>query len=279
MNPETIETAAAEFSRSSPENFVPENKALLPHVSGMRIYDPPIFGYADAENEYLNTLRLYPEAGISPVPPKTWLESARTVISFFLPFTEVVRTGNRGGDYPSVEWLHGRIEGQIFCIALCVYLSDMIKNAGFDAVIPSMDPNVFTKSVSPETGEHVYNCRWSERHVAFACGLGTFSLSKGLITRKGVAGRFGSLVTSVELPATAPVYSELYEYCKKCGACARNCPAGAIDPETGKDDTACSRFLDNVRAARKPYYGCGKCQTSVPCEARIPAANFGAKIL
>ena len=41
---------------------------------------------------------------------------------------------------------------------------------------------------------------WSERHVAYAAGLGTFGLSRGLITARGIAMRCGSVVT--DLPAT-----------------------------------------------------------------------------
>lgn len=74
---------------------------------------------------------------------------------------------------------------------------------------------------------------WSERHVAYICGLGTFGLSKGLITKKGIAGRFGSVVTSAVLPVTQREYSNPFEYCTMCGKCAINCPAHAIDTEKG----------------------------------------------
>jgi len=33
---------------------------------------------------------------------------------------------------------------------------------------------------------------WSERHAAYAAGLGTFSLNDALITPKGIAHRLGS---------------------------------------------------------------------------------------
>ncbi|MPM73368.1 hypothetical protein SDC9_120348 [bioreactor metagenome] len=117
-----------------------------------------------------------------------------------------------------------------------------------------------------------YTSNWSERHVAYVCGLGTFSLSKGLITEKGVSGRFGSLVTTAPLTVTPRAYSELYEYCVFCGACARNCPAEAIaiDPEVGKRHAPCAAFLDEYRPQYAPRYGCGKCQVRVPCRDGIP---------
>ena len=60
--------------------------------------------------------------------------------------------------------------------------------------------------------EPVYGSMWSERHVAYVCGLGTFGLSKGIITRRGMAGRFCSLVTELELDADIRPYQGLYDY-------------------------------------------------------------------
>ena len=85
-----------------------------------------------------------------------------------------------------------------------------------------MEPGFWTEETSRFTSS------WSERHVAFVCGLGTFGLSKGLITEKGICGRFGSVVTTAELPRTERPYTGIYEYCIQCRACARNCPVGAI---------------------------------------------------
>ena len=101
-----------------------------------------------------------------------------------------------------------------------------------------------------------YASNWSERHVAYVCGLGTFGLSKGLITERGMAGRFGSIVTDAELAPTPRKYSDPFEYCTKCGACQFRCPAKAIDksrgPALAKDPEALRRVgdLDQAPAAR-----------------------------
>jgi epoxyqueuosine reductase len=115
-----------------------------------------------------------------------------------------------------------------------------------------------------------FTSNWSERHVAFVCGLGTFGLSKGLITPKGVAGRFASIITELYLPPDKREYEDIYEYCSMCGKCAKNCPANAITIENGKNDYACFAFLKKTSEKYKPRYGCGKCQVGVPCESRIP---------
>ena len=113
---------------------------------------------------------------------------------------------------------------------------------------------------------------WSERHVAYLCGLGTFGLSKGIITRKGMAGRFASLVTALELPADERPYKGLYDYCIRCGECIRRCPVRAISEE-GKEHKPCHDWLLHVKKEYAPRLGCGKCQTAVPCESGIPLRN------
>jgi len=47
---------------------------------------------------------------------------------------------------------------------------------------------------------------WSQRHIAYAAGLGTFSLSDGFITPKGIAMRCGSVVCDAALSPTLQVY-------------------------------------------------------------------------
>ena len=112
--------------------------------------------------------------------------------------------------------------------------------------------------------------RWSERHAAYVCGLGTFGLSKGLITRKGIAGRFGSVVTDIELEPDPREYSGVYDWCINCGACIARCPAKAISFEKGKEHSPCLDMLLQSGKRFAPRYGCGLCQTGVPCEHQRP---------
>lgn len=204
--------------------------------------------------------------------PNEWLANAKTVISFFLPFTDKVKVNNRKDKiWPAEEWLHGRIEGQKLLNDLCSHLNNELINDGFENVVPSMDKRFCTNS-SVEKPRISFTSNWSERHVAYICGHGTFGLSKGLITKKGIAGRFGSIVTELYLIPDKREYSDIYEYCNMCGACAKNCPANAISIEEGKNHRICSEFLDITKEKYKPRYGCGKCQVSVPCERRIPKA-------
>lgn len=120
---------------------------------------------------------------------------------------------------------------------------------------------------------------WSERHAAYAAGLGTFGLSDGLITPKGKAMRCGSVIARMSVTPTVRPYTDHHAYCLfyargTCGRCIDRCPIGAIS-ERGHDKDLCSRYLDMTRQYVNRHfgfdgYGCGLCQTGVPCESGIP---------
>jgi epoxyqueuosine reductase QueG len=274
MEKQVFEGALKEYVRNNPGNRVAAGIALRPDLAGMRIFEEPLTGYAAAGDPYFDELKKPEAIGPHFLAPGAWLEKAETVISLFLPFTERVRAANRASmDWPAHEWLHARIEGQAFQNEICRFAAGLLGEAGFSAAAPMIDPRFSTgnPAVADRSRQDFYSSNWSERHAAYACGLGTFGLSRGLITRRGIAGRFISLVTSAPFEPDKRGYSGIYEYCIRCGACARNCPVGAISPEGGKRHPPCSAFLDTTTIKYKPRYGCGKCQVKVPCEEGIPA--------
>jgi epoxyqueuosine reductase QueG len=276
MDKQYFETVLKNFINTAPGNFVQKEIALRPELAGMRIFDEPIFGYADAEDPYFRELKKPGVIGDHVMLPGSWLPDARTVISVFLPFTGQVKAANRARmGWPADEWLHARIEGQAFQHEICRYGAAQLEEAGFAAAAPMVDPHFAQGNplVTDKNVQDYYTSNWSERHVAYACGLGTFSLSKGIITRRGMAGRFISLVTLARFEPDARPYAGIYDYCIRCGACVRNCPVAAISMEEGKKHPVCSSFLETTREKYRPRYGCGKCQVGVPCESRIPAAG------
>ncbi len=90
------------------------------------------------------------------------------------------------------------------------FLADALEAQGILVAAPGLSKDFRVNDV--RAGEP-FGSNWSERHVAYISGLGTFSLSKGIITEKGMAGRLISLVTDAPLPPTPRAYTELYEYC------------------------------------------------------------------
>ena len=236
------------------------------------MFEEPIVGIADAGNVMFHKLKDEQVIGEHFVLPEKWLPEARSVVSFFFPYTEKIRSGNRENmSYPSKGWLNGRIEGQYFLSDFSSHLVRFLNESGYKSVSPSISEHFFMNaSVESHGVKKLYTSNWSERHVAYVCGLGTFSLSKGLITEKGVAGRFASIVTELRLPYEDISYQRVDENCILCGKCINNCPVNAISFEHGKNHRICSDFLDRIASENSPWYGCGKCQVDVPCEYRNP---------
>jgi epoxyqueuosine reductase len=126
----------------------------------------------------------------------------------------------------------------------------------------------------------VYASTWSERHAAYAAGLGTFGLCDGLITPAGKAVRVGSVIANIQIRPTPRPYTDHHGYCLfytqgLCGKCIPRCPVGALS-ENGHNKRTCR---SHIRPATEDYvktnfgfegYGCGLCQTGVPCESKIP---------
>lgn len=274
MQKEYLIEAVTDFVKKAPDNYIQKEYAISEDVIGTKIYEDPLFAFGSADDEYFSLFKSPEGIGNHFLTPKEWLPTAKTVISFFLPFSEQVKNSNSIDKmWPSNEWLHGRIEGQNFLCKITLHLQEELKKAGYTSVIPALDKKFWSKTAPDGSSELSFTSNWSERHVGFACGLGTFGLSKGLITAKGMAGRIGSVVTDLELPATERAYTEVYEYCIRCGACIPQCPVSAISMENGKNHLTCSAFLDKLKEKYQPRYGCGKCQVHVPCSNGIPASS------
>lgn len=253
-----IQERLSAFIIENPLNF------MEPH-NNMKIYDTPLLGVSSGDDPYYYTFVKPEIVGPDFLPPLAWLPGARSVISYFLPFTKELRHTNRKPGPPSQEWISARIDGEKFNNEIRHFLAGLIEEMGFSAISPGIDPRFSVKNRVPN---------WSERHAAFVSGLGTFGLHRGLITEKGTAGRFGSVVTTLALPPTRRKYEGYSDYCLyltrgKCGACMKRCPANAFTSE-GKDNQICSDYLDKILAEHAPRYGCAKCNVHVPCEHRIP---------
>lgn len=259
-----------EVFEKCPGNQISEDEAICTDVIGLKLYEQPIVAFGNAKDMLFEQCK--EDAVVGPLHwlPYEWLPDAKTVIALFFPFSDKIKSDNRKMNTdPSLAWLHGRIEGQRYLNDYMKLLKSELESKGIKTCVPAIDPRF--KAIVGKN--HVYASNWSERHAAYICGLGTFGLSKGIITEKGMAGRVASIIIDLEIDPTVRKYSDVYEYCTKCGACITRCPVDAITFEHGKNHDICSDWLDEMGEKYKPRYGCGMCQTKVPCESGIPAKN------
>jgi epoxyqueuosine reductase QueG len=206
-----------------------------------------------------------------------------SVIAWILPAAEDIRQSNRKEDkFPSKLWSYARHLGEDFNQALRKHVVGYLEDLGYVAVAPLLLPS-FQSFRDEKVG---WASSWSERHAAYACGLGTFSLNDGFITAKGMAIRVGSVVTLLKLTPSEKKYQYPKENClvfrnEKCGKCIPRCPAGAIT-EKGHDKDKCREYIHSEPlVAKHQEYGlegsphaCGLCQTRVPCESSIPRPDL-----
>lgn len=203
-----------------------------------------------------------------------------TVICWILPIAEPVRRSNRNeNELPSKEWSQTRNFGEGVNGELRKHLVDWLSARGQRAVAPQQS-ELWKEFAETPKGRA---SSWSERHAAYAAGLGTFSLNDALITEKGIAHRCGSVITDLVIPPSERhdrgyAWNCLYYRNGSCGACIGRCPVGAISFNGHNKKICCEYVYNTVVSAVADKYGvkatgCGLCQTRVPCESGVPGGD------
>jgi epoxyqueuosine reductase len=280
-----INETISEFVRTSPENSLKmetDEKAWDEVLVGFSSGADPLYeAYKDLVGEFhwtpaeIFSLK-FPDVAVRP--------GDLTVISWVLPQRDVTKADNRKETfYPSRRWVQARFPGEEFNSTLRRHVVEELSAKG----VRSVAPVLATEWRREKSEKYVFASTWSERHAAYASGLGTFGLSDGLITPKGKAHRVGSVVANVAIPVTERPYDDHHAYCLffydgSCTGCQERCPVGAIT-ENGHDKIKC---VNHVRVTcgkfvKENYgfdgYGCGLCQTGVPCESGIPKKILSRK--
>ncbi len=284
-----------------------ELNRLHKNYGGGRIFDDPLIGIASGDDhifpkykelitpEYLTPLELWTACDQKEIPA-----SNLRVISIVFPYVDKIRKESKNVVklkriiLPSEIYSVGRNYANAFKKETCKQVISFFENNGFKAVA-AMTSEVFTIITKGD-----FYSNWSERHTAFAAGLGTFSLHEALITEVGCNVRIASVVTDAPLEITPRKYGdEPYANCLfyskgTCKKCVEKCPVGAIS-ELGHDKIKCSnneRRIERKTKLRlgpilKPHYrrvdggwkeqipptGCAFCQFDVPCMDKNPMAN------
>ncbi len=283
MDAQNLIQIIEDFLHTSPENS-------LKNASGEPAWEEALVGFSSGADplyqefkEVVGPFHFLPEEIYQLTYPQTpSAPEELTVIAWVLPQREATKADNRAENfYPSERWVRARFPGEDFNVLLRKHVVEELGRHGIPAVAPVLSPE-WKMVDSPRFG---LSSRWSERHAAFASGLGTFGLCDGLITSKGKAHRVGTVVARLRIPPTPRPYHSHREYClyfqdQSCMVCAERCPVGAIS-EQGHDKKICWAHAGGTCGdyVKKNFgfngYGCGLCQTAVPCESFIPLLMKG----
>jgi epoxyqueuosine reductase len=275
----------AESIRREIERLVAEDPGNRLEGGEGPYFEAPLVGFASAVDPLFERYRNEEIVGSFHLTPKELFEEAfgegsftgGTVACWILPIAKEVRRSNRAEErLPSAPWAKTRDRGERFNVFLRRSVVELLEKRGHRSLAPLLSPRWHLVPVTPLG----FASTWSERHAAYAAGLGTFGLSDGFITPRGIAHRIGSVVTDLVLPPDERPYEGHRENCLffnggKCGVCIKRCPAGAVT-ERGHDKKRCREHLGVTMREVGPQWaitseaGCGLCQTGVPCESRIP---------
>lgn len=200
--------------------------------------------------------------------PAEVLPSARSVVTFFIPFKKGMALSNQSGSLPSEEWMAAYVETNRLIVDLSHHMKCLLEDLGFSSATLPPTHNFNPRSLLG---------RWSHKHVGFIAGLGRFGLHQMLITDKGCCGRLGSLVTSLEIKSTPMKDSEycLHKLSKSCEECVKKCVNGALQV-SGLDRHKCNMQLHlGAEVSNSQIHAdvCGKCVCVVPCSFVNPTSS------
>jgi epoxyqueuosine reductase QueG len=227
----------------------------------------PLVGFAAADDPLFAKLKEVVRP--SHATPGELLAGARTVVVYFLPFSQEIPRSNRLEHNASPEWAVAYVETNHLIIDLNQHLSGVLKEQGHASKVLPPTHNFDTEQLMAD---------WSHKHIAYVAGLGKFGLHHMLITEKGCCGRFGSLVTDAVIKPTPRPEGEFCfgQHDGSCKICLKKCPVGALTEE-GYDRHKCYELLlenADIYASEGLADVCGKCTSVVPCSFINPV---GAK--
>lgn len=245
------------------KNYVKEYKELNNTETSWR---EPLIGFADSNNELFYKFKGMIDENY--LLPSDILTNSKTVVSYFIPFTKEMVKTNAGGKIPSKQWAVAYVETNKLLGELGEYLIKELDKLGVKANMP--------KFPSPGFDSEKVISYWSQRHVAYAAGLGTFGINNMLITDEGCCGRFGSIVMDCEVEHTFALTNErcLFKAKGICSKCVDGCPSKALSLNEF-DRHKCYELLleyDKIFSDLELSEVCGKCLANVPCSFTNPMA-------
>jgi epoxyqueuosine reductase len=284
-----FETAIKEYVAASPAN-------RLPNYNNEPVINEPLVGIADGYDPIFQEFKKESIIGNYHLTPgealMAYLEKQKkpacknkptslSVISIAFTFPQNTRMSNtKDGKLAAPRWSYAY--GQAFKLMseTLSHLVSLLEATGYQAVAP-----VCTRPMSIMiSADGLPYTDWSEKHAAYAAGLGTFGLNTSLITPSGLPVHCGSVITDLVVKSTPRAYDNHHAYCLfyqngSCQTCAKHCPSGAVNIQAF-DGKKCMFYAQNdlpkisreLNGETEPggHPMCALCQIRVPCETGIP---------
>lgn len=224
------------------------------------VWGDPIVGFGDARSPLFSELKtlVHPEHYM----PDDILPGATIVVSFYLPFDKDIARSNISGEVASPEFAYATALTNSIAEDLTDTVATDVRAYDYEAELPPDASRIEGDIVS----------RWSQRHVAYICGMGTYGKNNMIITRSGCCGKFYSFVTNLDVEPDPIPETERCSFKRdgSCGVCMQKCRIKAITPG-GFDRWACDRNGDTARARYSGLNVCSKCIVGMPCSFRDPS--------
>ena len=223
------------------------------------IWRNPVIGFGDANSDYIKKL---PKLILdSHRLPSDYLTDAKIIISYFLPFKKEIGQSNEEGDSPSFLWGKAYVVTDTLASKLNKHLINIIEKMGYNAA----DPQEAAK-FNPV----ILKSQWSQRHIAYQAGLGTFGINNMLISEQGSCGRYFSIITNLDINPNEPLKEERckYKVDNSCGICIKKCRIGALkynNFDRIKCSENCTKNTEIIGIGV-----CGKCTVGLPCSYKNP---------
>ncbi len=250
------------------------------------MFEKPLIGVAAGDDSYYDFLKEHigefhwnPDEAFAKKYGGAPEKSKLRVISLIFPQTEATKElQSKQRYFPCDNWYVSRGEWENLMAEFSGKLEEKLEAEGIrSASIDLIDEAAPMDSVNLGMASN-----WSHRHAAFSAGMGTFGLSDGFISERGMAVRLASVIVEADMDITPRGDIGPYDWCLYyrsgiCGACIRRCPVRAIT-EKGHDKIACNDYKESKCAENWPEHidnsgysnPCGLCQTKIPCADKRP---------
>jgi len=229
-------------------------------------FKEPLIGYANTSEPIFD---MFFDNNWCKHPRKVY-NPARAIIVFFLPYADEIVESSRNSKEPSAEWIQAYHDSTWAIMKVHASIIEEIGKFGRLASICNTPSDWEYKKCGPE---------WNFKIAAHVAGLGEFGPNGCIMTEAGPAGRFGAILTDINLVPEndygfsnsesrgdtpemqkaheAFLQSTLYE-----GSCSEEliaaCPGNAIT-ENGIDRAACQKYCMTIFDSVPTPDLCGKC--------------------